>query len=308
MTMCSSPSAIRPDGQPSIVVPEPQPRLLLPAVFMHVVIPFIALPICAVWSIFSPKLRLFWSISRKLCTLIQSSNEQAQWYYQDKDLLTKLWTQKSAKVYINILEYQIGEGYCGSSTMRCILRSFGMDGKLLPPQTYAESDPTKWCPHIEEVAREYQRLHREKEKGAPFELRTRVVKGSVPYRDFLIQLKAGLADENVRIALNYLRAPLFGFEKSKWVPLNWFATLHYGHFSPVLGIVATEHDGSGAEGRGADDDDPLVAIFDTNAGYGGVYLVRARRLHESVAAVDFFGSKGSRAVVFVERSMKGNSA
>ena len=49
------------------------------------------------------------------------------WYFQNVTLLKKLWTLKSAQVYIgnNILEYQVREGYCGSATQRCILKSFG---------------------------------------------------------------------------------------------------------------------------------------------------------------------------------------
>ncbi|EJK68258.1 hypothetical protein THAOC_10581 [Thalassiosira oceanica] len=65
---------------------------------------------------------------------------------------------------------------------------------------------------------------------------------------------------------------------------------------------------SGEEKKDESGDDPaaagpLVAIFDTNAKYGGVYLVSARKLHGAVGAVDVFANE-PRAVILVEKSEK----
>ena len=76
------------------------------------------------------------------------SNER---YYQDTTLLKKLWTLSSAQVYIDNVEYQVKEGYCGSATMLCILRSFGLSSDMLPTQKQGETKPEKWCTHITQI-------------------------------------------------------------------------------------------------------------------------------------------------------------
>ena len=77
------------------------------------------------------------------------------WYFQNVTLLKKLWTLKSAQVYIgnnnnNILEYQVREGYCGSATQRCILKSFGYTSPSVigMGQIGGESKPELWCEHV----------------------------------------------------------------------------------------------------------------------------------------------------------------
>ena len=215
----------------------------------------------------------------------------------------------SAKVYLGSLEYQMQEGYCGSSTMRCILRSFGMKDDKLPPQKRGETAPPRWCPHIKETAEEYQKENQE--DSFQFELKTKIVSGDVSYGEFIRTLKEGLAIPNVRVACNFLRSALFGFETCRLVPFNFLISLYGGHFSPILGLVdrpdGCDDDASGEEKKDESGDDlavdPLVAIFDTNAKYGGVYFVSARKLHGAVAAVDVFANE-PRAVILVEKSEK----
>jgi hypothetical protein len=209
------------------------------------------------------------------------------WYFQDKDLLTKLWEMDSAKAYLDEqgepqLEYQLREGYCGSATQRCVLKSLGY--KNIRAQKGGESKPQIWCEHVIEVARES--MHGGESKD---ELETTIVEG-VSYEEFLKTIRDGLANKDCRIACNFLRPALMGFMGWRIFPMNFLLGLMGGHFSPILGVL--------------DDvpnvDSPLVAIWDTNHKYNGAYFVPAKRLYEAVHAVDLSAHK-HRALILVTK-------
>ena len=128
-------------------------------------------------------------------------------------------------------------------------------------------------------------------------LKTQIVRGDVPYREFVTIIRKTLSNHNSRIAVNYLRGPLFGFQKPKWIPIHTMIGILGGHFSPIVGILERDDEKKG--------DDPLVAIFDVNASYGGTYLVPATVLYESIRAMDFF-SKQRRALIVTERTKDTN--
>ena len=304
-------SLIQANGQHAgLIVPEKKPPSFFFYMFMQS-LPFIIFPVFTLKSIFQRKFRHFPFTTFGLYRTVQESREKEKEYHQDPALLKELWKMPSAKAFLGNLEYQMMEGYCGSSTMRCILRSFGMEDAKLPPQKRGETAPPRWCPQIKEIAENYQKDSQE-DNGVQFELTTNVVKGDVSYGEFLRTLREGLANPNVRVACNFLRSALFGFETCRLVPFNFLISLYGGHFSPVLGVVdrpgACDDDGvSGEEKKDEVGDDPLVdplvAIFDTNAKYGGVYFVSARKLHGAVGAVDVFANE-PRAVILVEKSEK----
>ena len=54
--------------------------------------------------------------------------------YQNSILLSRLWKLPSAKIYISsgALEYQRREGFCGRTTLRCLLKSFSIPHSALP--------------------------------------------------------------------------------------------------------------------------------------------------------------------------------
>lgn len=98
-----------------------------------------------------------------------------------------------------------------------------------------------------------------------------------------------------------------GFEKIRFLPMNFMLSMMGGHFSPIIGIldrgtttaILTKDKNNSHD---VDDDDevyPLVAIFDTNHKYNGVYFVPAKRLYESVNTVDLFNNS-HRAIILVE--------
>lgn len=176
------------------------------------------------------------------------------------------------------------EGYCGSATQRCILRSFGLSWDTLPPQKSGDSNPDKWCPHTTQIAKDQSK------DNESIELSTRIIPGDVSYDEFLSTLREGLANKNVRIAANFLRSALTGFEKVRYVPCHFIVAMYGGHFSPILGIIENEEDKN----------NPFVAIFDTNHKYNGVYFVPAKRLYDAVRAIDLTANK-HRAIVLVER-------
>ena len=273
------------------------------------------------------------------------------WYFQNVTLLQKLWTLKSAQAYIgnnnnnnnNILEYQVREGYCGSATQRCILKSFGYTSPSIIgiEQIGGESKPELWCEHVKlmtssiatasnvtrSVTNSATATNDTTEQVADdgndeYYIETTIVYGStVTYSQFKTILQTALSNTNVRIACNYLRSALTGFELHglwKYHPLLILLKLYGGHFSPILGMLdATtsnhqsgdeekkkEEDDNEDEGEGADDNDgPFVAIWDTNARYGGAYFVPCRRLYEAVSSVDV-GSKKSRAIILVEKKKR----
>ena len=108
------------------------------------------------------------------------------------------------------------------------------------------------------------------------DLETIIIKGDVSYDEFATQLKSGLANDNVRIACNFLRSALMGFEKVRYIPTHLILSLLGGHFSPILGIV--EHISNDEQEKKED----YVAIFDTNHKYDGVYFVPMKRLYQNL--------------------------
>jgi hypothetical protein len=139
-------------------------------------------------------------------------------------------------------------------------------------------------------------------------LSTRIVRpgddendGGVGYDEFVSTLRNGLANKNVRVACNFLRSALMGFEGKlgRYVPSRLIISLFGGHFSPILGIIDGEDDDIRMNGREYDDY-PYVAIFDTNHKYNGVYFAPARRLYDAVKTIDV-GSKKHRAIIMVEK-------
>lgn len=114
--------------------------------------------------------------------------------------------------------------------------------------------------------------------------------GDVSYEEFVSTLRDGLANKNVRIACNFLRSALMGFESVRYIPTHAILAIFAGHFSPILGIIENE----------TESDNPYVAIFDTNVKYNGTYLVPARRLYDAVGTMDLSTNK-RRAIVLVEK-------
>ncbi|KAL7461475.1 hypothetical protein ACHAXS_001896, partial [Conticribra weissflogii] len=225
-----------------------------------------------------------------------------EWYFQNKELLDILWSKvPSAKCYVDDaageprLEYQLSEGYCGSATQRCILRSFGLSPDSIPAQKNGESKPDRWCEHIRKMAKEAT--------DGKMELETTIVGGDVEYEKFLEILRETTErHEKCRIAANFLRPALTGFSGFRFLPMNFILGLLGGHFSPVLGLIEREtlDQMDSIIKEKIEGDNPLVAIWDTNHKYGGAYFVPARRLYQSVHALDLSSNK-NRALIVAEK-------
>jgi hypothetical protein len=211
------------------------------------------------------------------------------WYFQNKDLLTKLWELDSAKAYLNDagepqLEYQLREGYCGSATQRCVLKSLGYTD--IREQHHGESKPQPWCEHVNDMVRESSH-------GESYEIETEIVEGGVSYDEFVKTLRDGLANKDCRIACNFLRPALTGFMGWRIFPMNFLLGVMGGHFSPILGVLDVP-----------EVDSPLVAIWDTNHKYNGAYFVPAKKLYDAVRAVDLSAHK-HRALILVTKKKRG---
>jgi len=287
-------------GQLTVASPPNQPMPLTIKLLFYGVLP-IAVPIIVSYKMLTDK--SYRLTTTTLFSLVNDATKKScaeEWYFQDVGLLQKLWSQASAAAYIQksadnntpLLEYQVREGYCGSATQRCILKSLGYPSNSIPDQKGGESKPELWCEHVKQIAKESS--HLDDNEGTQIE--TTIVRGSdVTYDEFLSKLRQGLDNPNCRICCNYLRSALTGFELTglwKFHPLFFVVKLYGGHFSPILGMVEQDVE--------EEKDNPFIAIFDTNHKYNGTYFVPCRRLYEAVSSIDV-GSKKSRAIILVEK-------
>jgi hypothetical protein len=195
---------------------------------------------------------------------IQEFNE-----YKDSGLIKRLWRSNSGKLYKNAVEYQVKEGYCCHATQRCLLKSIRQfDSQKLTEQRRGPAT-------IEQFAQTLDKMS----DGVT---KSKVVLGSDGFEAFLSALRR-VNDPNVRVALNFLRSPLFGIKKPSFLPLNWLLCFFGGHFSPISGYF---------------EDLNIVAVFDVNHNYG-LFFVSPERLYEAVNTYDVISGK-NRGIVVVE--------
>ncbi|OQR99664.1 hypothetical protein THRCLA_21799 [Thraustotheca clavata] len=174
--------------------------------------------------------------------------------YKNPDLLKRIWSTKVGKIYLESdLEYQCQEGYCSSATMRNILKSIGISS--LPPPRSGASTPLKYAQAID--------------KASNGQTTSSIVYGSEGYEAFMCTVKKA-NDPNYRVAVNFLRSPLFGITQPSYLPINFVLALFGGHFSVIVGYL---------------EDEDLVAVFDVNHTYGP-YLVDSKRLYDAVNSYD----------------------
>lgn len=289
-------------GQLTVALPPNQPMPLAIKLLFYGVLPF-AVPIIVSYKMLTDKSYRLTTTS--LFSLVNGATKKScaeEWYFQDVGLLQKLWSQASAAVYIQksadnnntpLLEYQIREGYCGSATQRCILKSLGYPSNSIPDQKGGESKPELWCEHVKQIAKE---SNSQDDDNEGTQIETTIVRGSdVTYEEFLSTLRQGLNNPNCRLCCNYLRSALTGFELTglwKFHPFYFMIKLYGGHFSPILGMEEQDVE--------EEKDNPFIAIFDTNHKYNGAYFVPCRRLYDAVSSIDV-GSKKSRAIILVEK-------
>lgn len=187
-------------------------------------------------------------------------------HYQNIDLINKVWDLPVAKLYKDIIEYQPTEGYCCSTTQRCILNS-------IPCISKGDIPVLKGGPvTIDKYSSIIDKLGNGNFKSI-------IIYGENSYERFLDALKKA-NDPKYRIAINFLRSSLFGIRPPSWLPSNILLSMFGGHFSHIIGYLDKEN---------------LVAVFDVNHNYG-LFFVEPERLYESIATHDFTSGK-SRGIV-----------
>lgn len=201
-----------------------------------------------------------WDHFTVIYTNSQRESIKETFTYQDPELVSRLWKEtKIGTLYFSAVEYQLQEGYCGSATMRCILKSLVSAGKLsedkVPETSSGPMTATRFANLIDQVS-----------NGA---LKSHLVLGSEGYDAFLQAIKLANNPE-YRIALNFLRSPIFGTQGSVALPVNFMKTFFGGHFSPIVGYL---------------EDRDLVAVFDVNHNYG-LFFVDSKRLYDAVNTYD----------------------
>lgn len=215
-------------------------------------------------------------------------------FFQDPELLKRVWQLPSAQHYIRngALMYQKTEGYCGIATLRCILKSFdSFPSDWLPEQTAVPQTPETWSANLRQLV---DNCNRSGAAGDKVRIEADIVQNDMlQYDDFLKTIRRlnNPEEKGTRIAINYLRSALTGFQSPKWLPMNFLLGLFSGHFSPIVGVL---------EDSSRSSNDPLVAVFDVNHKYGGTYLVPAKRLHASIQSIDISTGKGRGMVVVTE--------
>ncbi|OQR90583.1 hypothetical protein ACHHYP_05392 [Achlya hypogyna] len=182
--------------------------------------------------------------------------------FKDMTRLQRVWISTVGQRYLQgPLEYQRREGFCSSATLRNVLKS--LNASALPPAKSGASTPTKYVAALD----------------AHGHTTSTIVYGSDGYDAFLAAIKHANSDQ-YRVAVNFLRSPLFGFASPMYAPFNFLLGIFGGHFSVVIGYL---------------EEDDLVAVFDVNHSYGP-YLVESKRLFRAVNSFDRMTSK-SRAVI-----------
>jgi hypothetical protein len=193
--------------------------------------------------------------------------------YQDQQLIQKVSRSPVMQAYIQGgLEHQLREGYCSAATIRCMLKSIpSISLENIPPMKGGASIPTVVQGRIDGCTNGITK--------------TSIVYGSEGYESFLNALKKS-NDLRYRVAVNFLRSPLFGYISPWFVPFHFILAFFGGHFSVVVGYLEEED---------------LVAIFDVNHTYGGIYFIESKRLFDAINTVDLsVKNKVTRALLVTE--------
>ena len=180
--------------------------------------------------------------------------------YQEPSLIDSFWSTSVGRIYIDAVEYQLREGYCGPATLRCILKTLIPLGKLkmeeIPDATSGPMTAKAFALKMDQSSRG--------------QTSSSVVLGSEGYQTFKAAIKLS-NDPGHRVAINFLRSPLFGSPGLVLLPANFMKVFFGGHFSVIVGF---------------DEKKDLVAVFDVNHTYGGLYLINSKRLFESINTFD----------------------
>lgn len=192
----------------------------------------------------------------------------------------KVWGSQVGRCYAKALEYQKREGFCSSTTMRCMLRSYNV---ALPAEKHVAVPPAVGKPDTPEGVRTKLTALCITAAGSP-QLEVSLFRGSeaagateeMHYQEFLDQLRLVNHPSGLyRVGANFLRGALFG-PAGAWPAMAMLA-LFGGHFSPVVGFFE-------ADSR-AFPEGPVVALFDVNDAYG-LCLIPARRMFDAVYTID----------------------
>lgn len=223
-------------------------------------------------TVFSPYLLYIsiskWATIRDCYIKSQRTSIRAEEEFQSEELTKRVWGSGLGAVYYDAVEYQREEGWCGSATMRCVLKSLvGMGQMAAARVPEAKRGPM--------TASKYAALLDE-QSGVTT---STIVFGTEGYPLFMEAIKKA-NDPQYRISLNFLRSSLFGAPGTVLFPPHFMATFFGGHFSPVVAYLEKED---------------LVCVFDVNHRYG-LFFVSSQRLYDSINTLDV-QSGVSRAVV-----------
>jgi hypothetical protein len=200
----------------------------------------------------------------------------------------KVWGSTIGKLYARAIEYQIREGYCSSTTTRCMLRSYNIS---LPSNRHLPIPAAIAKPDTPEGVQSKILTQCVSSNGTP-RLEVTICRGSnVPgateeehYEEFLKALRlinhpSGL----YRVGANFLRGALFG--PAGYWPGQLMIAFFGGHFSPLIGLFES-----------SDPRNPTVALFDVNDAWGLV-MVPARRMFAAVRTADLMTSQTRGLVI-----------
>lgn len=220
--------------------------------------------ITALLTIFSPYLLYItatkWNIFSDTYQKSQRTTIKENKEYQSEELCQRVWNDVAGcgAAYYDAVEYQKQEGWCGSATMRSVLKSLVALGQMSADKVPA----AKGGPM---TAQRYASLLDET-SGCT---KSSIVSGSDGYDAFRKVLPLANSTKH-RLSLNFLRSSVFGAPGTVFYPPYFMKVFFGGHFSPIVAYLEQED---------------LVAVFDVNHAYG-LFFVPSQRLYDSILTTD----------------------
>ncbi len=207
----------------------------------------------------------------------------------NRDKECTVWSKGVGALYAHAVEYQLKEGYCSATTLRCVLKSINASPSL-PPRHHIHVPPTEGGSDTPEGFK--MKLDAmKKSSGESMFQNVSIVRGADKsksnqvtvteedhYEAFLAAIKLA-NNPRYRIVCNFLRGGLFG--PVSWAPDKLLLALLGGHFSPIIGWFP----GGEGERQREGDTESLCALFDVNPSYSLV-LVPPRKLFNAVRTLD----------------------
>lgn len=279
----SRPNSLDSRGQPELHSPPRQnPVLKALKVMLLSLISLLVLPIMFVLVLFSVS-------ARDTFQKVFLSNPLQREAVHDEEQTERVWQAPSGRYYAQSVEWQEREGFCSSTTRRCLLKScnvylenMGHSPLPIPASMGGPDTPEGFQTKIQKLLEDAGQAER-----AAVRVLRGGNKGEDDYEAFLEVLKLSVHPSGkYRVAVNYLRSALFGCQN--YFPSTILLSFLGGHFSPVVGFWESPVHGAQSE--------PMCAVFDVNQEYG-MCILPCKRLYDASSTFDIMTGRRRGLIV-----------